>query len=788
MSLISTAIPNLINGVSQQPPSLRLPTQCEEMVNCYPSIVEGLIKRQPTEHIAELISGSTPGKMTVHMYNRDEAERYVVLVRDQSIKVFDLDGVEKTVATPDGVLYLDTDNADTDFRLITVADYTFIVNKSKTVAMESATTPVNGAKALVFVRAGNYSHNYIINVDGVAKAGYTTAASTASTIVTDSIATNLAGQLVTNLGAGWTVTRVGHVIQIVKDDGTPFTVTCTDSAAGNYLVAINSSLQRFSDLPVVAPHNFIVEITGDNTSGFDNYYVKFVADDESFSEGHWVETVAPGIQYQLDASTMPHILVRETDGTFTFKEATWTDRIVGDEDSAPNPSFVGKEINDITFFRNRLGFLAGQGVVLSVAGAYFNFWPETVLSLLDDAPIDLEASHNKVSILQHAVTFSDRLLLFSEQTQFEMSPEVDILSPRTATIAVTTEYQTDTAVRPVGSGSFVYFATTRGANSGLREYYINIDTDVNEAADITAHVPRYLPANIKHMATSTIEDVILCSSEEVGYKNRIYVYKYYWAGSEKLQSAWSYWNLHEDCSILGFDFINSDVYIVLQYPDGVFLEKIAMQPGVTDTNAAYLTHLDRRMTEDDCSSVTYDGGTNQTTFTLPFDVTGDELVVTRANGSNVPGVLIPVVSYGTNTIVVSGDKTTSDVWIGNPYTMEFTFSELQIREGNGGGSSAVKSGKIQLRNIILHYADSGYFQTTVMPDYRDTYTYTFTGRILGSGANVIGLTAIEEGAFRFPVMANSEEVTIKITSDSFLPVKIQSAEWEAFFTLRSRRV
>ena len=58
MPLISSSIPNLINGVSQQPAALRLASQCEQMVNCMPSPVEGLKKRPPAQHLAKLFAGS----------------------------------------------------------------------------------------------------------------------------------------------------------------------------------------------------------------------------------------------------------------------------------------------------------------------------------------------------------------------------------------------------------------------------------------------------------------------------------------------------------------------------------------------------------------------------------------------------------------------------------------------------------------------------------------------------------------------------------------------------------
>ena len=58
MALVSSSIPNLANGVSQQAPSVRLNSQAEEQVNAFSSIISGLRKRPPsqnTDPIVELL-------------------------------------------------------------------------------------------------------------------------------------------------------------------------------------------------------------------------------------------------------------------------------------------------------------------------------------------------------------------------------------------------------------------------------------------------------------------------------------------------------------------------------------------------------------------------------------------------------------------------------------------------------------------------------------------------------------------------------------------------------------
>ena len=92
MPLVSGAIPNLINGVSQQPPSLRLPTQGDIQENGLSSVVRGLEKRPGTQHIAEVDSSFSDSSAFIHTIQRDEEEAYVAVLTDNSIKVFDLIG------------------------------------------------------------------------------------------------------------------------------------------------------------------------------------------------------------------------------------------------------------------------------------------------------------------------------------------------------------------------------------------------------------------------------------------------------------------------------------------------------------------------------------------------------------------------------------------------------------------------------------------------------------------------------------------------------------------------
>ena len=107
MALINTSVPNLIQGVSQQPDATRFDGQCEEQENALSSVAEGLKKRPNTRHIARLLTSAISSNAKVHFINRSDDEKYVA-IHDGSLRIFNLDtGVEATI----------TDNRKVDLEL-----------------------------------------------------------------------------------------------------------------------------------------------------------------------------------------------------------------------------------------------------------------------------------------------------------------------------------------------------------------------------------------------------------------------------------------------------------------------------------------------------------------------------------------------------------------------------------------------------------------------------------------------------------------------------------------------
>jgi hypothetical protein len=840
MPLLTTSVPNLVQGVSQQPDNLRFPGQAEEQVNAFSSVVDGLTKRPHTDHIAAL--GTTlENDALVSFFDRDVANKHVMLFNHSggttSLNIFNTTNgaAVTTTITSAAQTYLNgATNPLSDFRVLNVADYTFVADTGKTVAMAGTTSTALPNEAVVFVKQGNDDTDYNVTING-----NTATTSGPSDHSSETIASDLATDAATPISslAGVTsATANGSVIKIVMSSD--LNITVSDSLSNTGLGLVYKSVSAITDLPIKCFNGHRVKVKGDVELVQDDYYVKFeTKDGATFGEGTWVEDVGYGVQTTLDNTTLPIQIVptfksyvshggsvykalqahTSSSGTepgtgggstywetvtdiksapawsassvgyvissssvvhYSAQESTFTNRLVGDDETNPNPSFVGKTINDIFFFKNRLGLLTDGSVIFSEADEYFNFFRTTVLTLLDGAPIDVGVAHTKVSTLKHAVPFQEKLVLFSPQSQFVLRG-ADLLTAKTVNISPITEYNVTSDVKPLALTNYVYFSFPRDSYEGLYEFYVDKDTDIFDASEITSQVPTYVPSSLRQLIGTPSEDVIVASTTD--NLKHLYVYRYFWQNREKIQSAWMRFEFAKD--IVGSGFIDSDLFVVTT--DG-HLEKMAMEAGHKDTGKNYAIHLDRRVAS---SSLTrsYSAANKKTTVsTMPYDPAG--AVVYTADGLRLPLTTdAEDTSLSATEFTIEGDYSSTSFFVGLEYESLYTFSTQTLKQPTERGGRASSNFTHQvLRRGAVDYDATGHFTIEVTPQYRDTYSYAFNPSTLGADA-VIGSLVLDSGSFRFPIQCKHDDVTIKIKSSSALPMKLLAAEFESFIHAQSKR-
>jgi len=865
MPLLVNSVPNLAQGVSQQPDNLRYPGQCDEQINAWATVVEGLVKRPNTRHTSKLFTSKVSNDAFVHFIDRDDDNQFAAVIDNNQVSLFNLatgSPVSLAVSASAQTYLNNVTTPRTDVKALTVADYTFIANKEQTVSLGASLSSTLPYEALVFVKLGDYSKEYSVEIDGqkfIYESGdgqNSTADSTGNSDGTgrDADTEYIAGQIAQTLGTGGQVTSVtitnggsgyttppdvtfsnpatgtdnaegyallsgGVVTEIVVTHGgrkytsaptvtfssgsatatatiattgvsqtvevqnacikitgtSDFQIGTKDGLADQGLGLVYKEVGNITDLPSKSYHGFRVKVRGDTELVQDDYYVKFeVHDEEAFGEGTWVEDIGYGVKTELNATTMPLQLVPDATFTnWTLDVTDWTDRLVGDDDTNPAPTFVGSKINDMFFFKNRLGILTDDSVVFSEADEFFNFWRATVLQLLDSSRIDVGVSHTRVAILKHAVPFQEKLLLFSENTQFVLRG-TDLLTPKTVSITPATEYNSTPEIRPIVLNNYVYFPFKRNGYAGVTEYYVDNDTNIFDAAEVTAQVPTYIQSDIIAMAGTAVENVLALVNNQ--NRKEIFVYKYFWQGKEKIQSAWQKFTLSRD--VIGLDFIESNLHLVTNDTTSTYLEVLPLENDLQDTGLTYTICLDSRI-DGSALTTSFSGGVS-TISGFPYDPVDVEIF-------SKAGHKYTFTRTSATEGTVSGDITSVPFFAGIPYDMLYKFSDQTLKQPTERGGRSASDYTFQtIRSGSLNYAETGHFVVEVTPKFRDTYSYAFNPDILGADLTLNSFTP-QDGHFRFPVQAQPNDVTIEVKSSSALPVKLLAAEFESMMIPRSRR-
>ena len=762
--LVEQQIKTLYQGVSRQPDTVRLPGQVQEADNVLVSVVHGGVESRPSSrHIANIPSISASHKPAIYAYARDQAEQYMIVVNNNTIKVFDLDGVEKTVSTPNGVGYITSADID-DISFVTLADYTVIANSQKTVAM-TASTYTDPYKALINCRTTNNATSYSIKIT---TGGSTTTVwsysgnSLSGTEVQSNINSNI------SLPSGFSKTELDQTILIQGNAAFEIEHTGSDATYGPWTMTEVVGKREY--LPLDAPTGYNIRV-GANVDGEQfGYWAQFTPD-----EGGWVESADPYAANAFDLTTMPHFLIRNANGTFTFKQGAYADRIAGDTTTAPDPDFVGSQITALVYHRNRLGVVAGENIFFSQAGHYFTFWADFSTQSLDSDGFGLTVSSDTVNKLQHATAFRRSLFLTSDKAQFEVFGS-DKLSPSTASVDRSTTYLTETKCRPITLGNTLYFAAQSGRDAVVFEYQYDDTSVSNVAQDITLHALGYVPAPIIRMTGDPTNDMIFVLSESE--PNAIFCYKMYLDGNTKAQSAWTKWTFGTGTIIKFIQIINGELFMVLTRNSGeTVFEKIFLRYELSSEKHPYQISMDRQLP----LTGNYSSATGLTSWATPYAHQSASTVVLSTDfATGLVGEVLNVSYPTTTTITAVGDFSSGAAIVGTTFTSRVVLSKLYPREPQN--QTTITTGRFQLKNMKFNFKDTGHFKVQVTPERRTAKTYKFNGRLVGSEINLIGTAAIEPlGSYKCPVMSRSDTVEIQILNDTEKPMNITSVDYTGLF-------
>ena len=588
-------------------------------------------------------------------------------------------------------------------------------------------------------------------------------------------------------------------------DASSISIDVTDSYGNTMSKSYTDVLDDRDALPTTAPNNYVLKLEGNEETNVDDYYVKFVADDANattnqFSKGEWKETLNIGLQYQIDPATMPHQLVKHSSTEYRFKPATWSDKSVGDASSDPAPQFIGNPIRDIFFYKSRLGVLAGESVVLSEVDNAFNFWRTSVVNLLDSDRIDITSSVNEITYLNWAIPFSNQLVIFSDRAQFLLTQGNQGLTPSTAALSLGSSYENSTLCRPVVNDNSIIFAQEKSGASAVYEMYPTGSTEISfEAKSISEHIPSYISGKITKISASSLASTVVVQTDTGD--NTLYMYKYYNQGNQRVQSAWSKYELA--CNyIKGGHFISDKFHIIEGHHDDsstVVSDCHWILTYMKFDNTDSLTNsVDLAFTVPTGSMAANTPTSGKTRITAEWDIAD--------NGDDDEGreAKIIVFDSATNTtyevdhtnttnqyVVVTGNiASTATIVLGLTFEASYEFSKQYIKRGGRDGKEvAVTDGRTTTKWYEVYFNDTQYLKSTVsfptVSDFKSSSVKEYTGSF--SGGAVMGDQPSETSTLRTSVAARSDLPTITLSSDTHQTVTITGAAFELMHTSRLSR-
>ena len=787
MARFEQPVRTVFGGVSRQPPVVRRDNQVEEADNALLSVVTGGFEKRPaSQYIAKLTALDATKEYAVHAINRDPTDQLMLTVADGDIKLHNaITGAAVTIAVQDQDHYFAIEADGTSVATIvsseemaydsgeTQLSWTFACSGTTVVvAVEGSATGAFGGEETV--------HD---TFTGSSDTGTTTISSNDHKFIRVKVTTGESGKDFTLYA---TMKSLSYIIDIVPEEIAFVTIADFTFITNRSIITrmreasatdgIDYNVQTFSDLPGAPSDNEVARIFGSNADNFEEYYVQW---DNSLAV--WEEVVKGGQHNTFDATTMPHVLIKQTDGTYNFQQATYSERLVGDETIVPQPTFIGRTINDLFWFGNRVGFVSDEHTWLAsitqgqTDSGSVNWWPAKAFTVLDTDPIDRTAGTERVAVLRWATPFRKLLFATADEIQFELTAGDQAITPTNVKLDASTFYSASPNVKPINLGDVLYFGSLTPRASAIFEYFFEDGTLSNTAADITKHVVDYIPSEIIQMATDPLSGTLFALSS--GENNSVFVYTTFWDGSEKVQSSWSKWVFGASESVAfihGIAVLSNFLVLVIERADGIFLEQLPVTQEAPDTDfVTWVPQIDQRTV----LTGVYNSGTDLTTWTTVWDNNDDVEIITGGSGfaTGLKGARLTINSYtAATTVTVKGDWSAGPSYVGRPYTMSVELSRPYARDGQG---VADVNGNVKLQRAIFNFTRSGYFKVSVDPVFsRDVKDYEFTGRVLGRADNTVGEAVIvPEGQFRCsPLEVDARDAVITISNDTPFPSVISS--------------
>lgn len=571
-------------------------------------------------------------------------------------------------------------------------------------------------------------------------------------------------------GTGISYEVIGNGIYFYSNS-TNFTVEAQNT---DLMTVITDQVNDVTGLPFQCKHGYIVKVSNSSSTD-DDYYLRFEGNGGGSGPGSWVECAEPGITDTINPLTVPLVIQRQGNGQFIVKRFSYAQRSVGDTNTNPEPSFIGKKINKVLFFRNRLAFLSDENVILSQPGDLGNFFVNTALTVSGTDPIDISCSSKYPAILFDALEVNTGLIVFAENQQFLLATDSDILNPETARLSSISTYNYNSDVPPFSLGTVAGFLDNAGAHT---RFFVmsNVaregEPNVNELSKVVATA---LSKDIDLLADSRENTTIFFGKKG---SDEVFGYKYFNVADRQVQSSWFRW---KHTRPIVYHCCVNDTYIFID--DQNFLQRINLirddDTTFTENSKEYIVHLDNYVA---ATGGSFNSSTNTTTFNLSWlsSITDKsvDLVAIKPGVDGIVVLNVDVPSSGTN-VTVPGNQPA--LTFGYAYTMQIDFPRFFVQKVSGDKTVNEERGSLVVHRAKPSFGRLGQYETLVKrvgkSDYIDEFTSSTYNQYL-----VADVQVEDEYIGTVPVYEKNNNFTLSIKSTSPLPATLISLTWEGDYS------
>jgi hypothetical protein len=439
-----------------------------------------------------------------------------------------------------------------------------------------------------------------------------------------------------------------------------------------------------------------------------NGYVMAVGEQRTFryykyndSRKEWLECGIYGSPASLTG--MP-VSLTYSGGTWKMPTTAWEGRLAGDDETNPPPVFcVSRKPSGLAAFQNRLVILAGSTVYMSSSVAPRRFFRSTVVSLIDSDTIAVGSSANSSAEYQYAVPFQKDLLLFSRKYQALIPSAGQAVTPRTATVLLTSAYSVDTLSEPVPVGRTLLFSAPRSSDYfGFMEMVSSQYTDAQYVAnDATAHLPKYMGGQCRFGVASSVASMVMFAPSRD--PTSLVVYEYSWDGDTKVQQAWHTWR---------FKYPIASAYFSNEVVNIIFIQNGMLVGCTMDPRQGVLSFASTRRPFLDFNGE-LDVVNNQCTvpaWLLAFDPTAMAGLKLSVSTGSLAGEEVGIASVAGNVITTVRSFPSGKVSFGFPYRSLMSPTPPIAQDHNG---IKIESAKLTVLRFGISTQNSSEYKVAV---------------------------------------------------------------------------